>query len=653
MRLGAMATALALALVLILPASGQEGGDTLELLPRGAVWHYSDAAEDLGRGWQRRAEYRAWDIGAAPLGFGDEVSGGELGVALATEIGYGGCRSDKAMTTYFVTAFDAPDLRGYAGVAFYVNADDGLILYLNGEEIYRKAMPRGRVNYGTRAVDKVGEEIFFLPMDRLRALRGGENLLQAEVHQVSPRSSDLWFELGMIALRERPGRQGFAWPRTAPDLDVPSRLVMTIGEDPQTSMAFTWYTGWEGAAPDLQVAPSTSSGVADFAAGMAFPGFSMEPRNAPGYLVHKAEATGLAPGGTYHFRAGDAARDAWSETGSFTLDDGDGAFTFLSVAETQAGTPGEARLAAGVMAAAAQAVPEAAFILHSGDVVDNAGREQEWGWFADAAEGTLLRLPVMAAPGNHDADSMAFIDHFNLSPGAGSDMETGVHYSFDYGSSHFMVLNTNDDSGSYDYFSSRQMEWLRRDAARASQRGAQWLIVLTHRGPYTTGPHADSKRISGEDGLRRKVAPALAELGVDLVVQGHDHIYSLSKPIGASGEAAEPQVLAGEYKGLDVPYMVNPEGVVYVNPGSAGAKVYGLNSAILEDDPGYFDKFLWAREHTAEAYAESGEEPPRGLVQNFVDINVTPGMLSAVVYEIDRSLGDAPYVLDTFGIVKR
>ena len=68
--------------------------------------------------------------------------------------------------------------------------------------------------------------------------------------------------------------------------------------------------------------------------------------------------------------------------------------------------------------------------------------------------------------------------------------------------------------------------------------GTDWIIVNFHKGPYTTSNHATDTDIQGPNGVRNKIAPLMAELGIDLVVQGHDHLYARSKPILKDGTAA-------------------------------------------------------------------------------------------------------------------
>lgn len=117
--------------------------------------------------------------------------------------------------------------------------------------------------------------------------------------------------------------------------------------------------------------------------------------------------------------------------------------------------------------------------------------------------------------------------------------------------------------------------WLAR--ATISQQGDRWIVVVFHHPVYSPGSGHGSTR--GYEGL-----PNLFERrGVDLVLNGHDHIYSVSRPIGR---------------------------VRYVVTGGGGAEVYGCTSAP-------FSSVCQARHHFLSIEAGSDQilvtaVPPKG-----------------------------------------
>ena len=93
--------------------------------------------------------------------------------------------------------------------------DDGAVIYLNGEEILRDGMPAGTINYLSLATSAAGgatESTFFeFGVDGTGRLRAGNNVLAVEVHQSSPSSSDVSFDLGLSAYNVPP-TYGFYHP---------------------------------------------------------------------------------------------------------------------------------------------------------------------------------------------------------------------------------------------------------------------------------------------------------------------------------------------------------------------------------------------------------------------------------------------------------
>ena len=624
------------------------------LLPYDAEWSYLDQGTDLGTEWLNNDyDYSSWKTGKAPFGYGDAVSETNPNIPLGTEVGFGDDENNKHMTSYFKTKVDASSLEGYEGLEVYIHVDDAAVVYINGEEAFRKGIEEGvEVNYHTPGKFKAKEETFYIPTD---ALKEGINMISAEVHQDGGDSSDLWFEMSIKAVTEVP--EIIDWTTTPipnPNVEVGevSRVVVSFYGDTKTSKGFTWYTSQASAGSDLQVIEKTSE-QPSFEDAMAFTGNYQRSTNAPQYVVHKAEATGLKPGTEYQYRVGDASLDLWSDVGSFVTADGDDEFTFINLTDTQAKTEEEAILSAETFAKASKTVEDSAFILGNGDIVDTGSKEDQWGWVLDHSKETLMNTTFASSAGNHDEDKNSFIEHFNVKTPEGSSTETGAYYSYDYENAHFIILNTNEDSEEYQNFSPEQIEWLQEDIKAAkNNENIDWIIANIHKGPYTTSNHATDDDIMEENGVREKIPPMLYELGVDLVLQGHDHIYARTKPI-QNGNAVEADKVTEKYNGMDVEYSVNPDGTIYVIPSTAGPKVYYKNKKI---DPSYYDLFEVADEHSAAKYGtDDGNDsrPKRSQVQNFVEFNVDGNKLTGITYEIDQNINNGePFVIDTFGIIK-
>ncbi len=79
--------------------------------------------------------------------------------------------------------------------------DDGMVLYLNGREIYRYKMPAGTITASSQAsAPAIGDASLLGPFDvTVTNLIGGTNLFAAEVHQNGAASSDVVFGLEVTA----------------------------------------------------------------------------------------------------------------------------------------------------------------------------------------------------------------------------------------------------------------------------------------------------------------------------------------------------------------------------------------------------------------------------------------------------------------------
>jgi hypothetical protein len=155
---------------------------------KGSSWNYHASGSNLGAPW-RDFTYSdsGWPDGDGVFGYG--VAG------LATLIPFGGNATNKPITVYFRKDFVINDpLSAISNLRLEAMYDDGFVLYLNGTEVLRTgSMPGGPVASDTPAsinYNSLGYETFDLS-SYTNLLRSGQNVLCAEVHQVSRDSDDL------------------------------------------------------------------------------------------------------------------------------------------------------------------------------------------------------------------------------------------------------------------------------------------------------------------------------------------------------------------------------------------------------------------------------------------------------------------------------
>lgn len=368
---------------------------------------------------------------------------------------------------------------------------------------------------------------------------------------------------------------------------LPTQVTMTLGADSENSRNFRWYTGLNVDSGTVQVA--TDSGFSNIVAeANASREEVVKPKTRMnlGLITtygtqeaakYSAGVTDLDDGAIYYYRVGDKDANLWSAAYQFTTGDaadGDDAFTFINVNDSQGMVESDYDVYLNTLAQADATFPTAAFTIHAGDFVDDGANEDYWTWALDDANGVAQGMAMTPAAGNHEAksevegitDANPIVSHFNLANvPEGQDLSTGVYYSYVYKHATFVVLNTNDLEGNS--LSSAQYSWAYDTLANAD---TEWKIVLMHKSPYSNGPHqADDDVLA----IRSQINSLAAATDVDVVLSGHDHVYNRT-PYLAHGNEQNVTTETQNYEGVNYETALNPSGTVFVIAGTCGVKNY-------------------------------------------------------------------------------
>jgi len=213
--------------------------------------------------------------------------------------------------------------------------------------------------------------------------------------------------------------------------------------------------------------------------------------------------------------------------------------------------------------------PNAKFFMMGGDQVDTGYLEEQWLDYFGKPQDVLLNLAQMATVGNHEGPYNDNFYHHYFYPENVIDKELpqGSVYAFEYGDALFMSLNTMDmgwDDNQKESFN-QQLEWMRRVVAESDKK---WKFVLFHKGIYSVGIHALDKDILE---LRQQLYPVIDELGIDAVLQGHDHTYMRSFQMYGNKAIKDVKVDA-------TGRVLNPNGTVYMTSNASGTKFYDIKS---------------------------------------------------------------------------
>ena len=166
------------------------------LLPKSSKWRYLDDGSNQGKAWfEPEFNDSNWKSGKAKLGYGND---GEV-----TKVQYGANPEDKYITTYFRRSFSLSIINGLDSFQLMLSRDDGAVIYLNGKEILRSNMPnKDEITYRTLAMRTHDEQQFFAFDIPFEFLTLGKNVIAVEVHQGTPASSDIGFDLAIQRLKK-------------------------------------------------------------------------------------------------------------------------------------------------------------------------------------------------------------------------------------------------------------------------------------------------------------------------------------------------------------------------------------------------------------------------------------------------------------------
>lgn len=423
----------------------------------------------------------------------------------------------------------------------------------------------------------------------------------------------------------------------SPEKLTPGSITATFYNSEATEIGISWHTAQEG-MPIIRYrkAEGADRGNPDFSEAVTVMGYVyFTAANYANYGVLRD----LEPDTEYLYIVGDAEQNVFSEVCSFrTKAEQTDKMTFLHFSDSQDADNLGTVWGCGLQDALPR-YENPAFILNTGDMVQEGGREELWRSMI-GLNGTYLHKNILVyAAGNHDYwDSYLYgatkcaYSHFCVDVPNGQNVAYGMYYSFDYGDVHFTVLNTGDTQETDNWgLTEEQQSWVKKDLLSTDKK---WKIVAMHNPLYSPGKYG-----SLEDYnfvalvLRNQLNEVFSQCGVDLVLTGHDHVYSRTYPVSAGGE---PLVKTKTVTENDIVYMVDPQGPVHLASGTAGNQARGIADSIGEGEQKMFQQM-------------------RGMENghcSYSAITVEGDKLTVGYYDVDCADGAGELVY-SWGIVKK
>ncbi len=266
---------------------------------------------------------------------------------------------------------------------------------------------------------------------------------------------------------------------------------------------------------------------------------------------YEATVCNLKPGRPYRYHI--TQSDHWAEKTlggpwSCRTDSGrTGSFRMLAFGDSGMASFSQYKLADKMV------VEKADVVIHTGDLVYPMGTPQLYpDAFYGAYPDMIASAPFMPVIGNHDYQvegGRPMLRAFVLPRNGPTGTDPERHYWFDYGCARFAAIDSDVDEAE---LQDKVAPWLKTVFGNAADL---WRFVYFHHPPYTgAAKHLPDKK------TKRTLVPVMEELGVDLVFNGHNHLYERTHPLRGDQIVDDAQ------------------GIIYIVTGAGGANRYAMQA---------------------------------------------------------------------------
>ena len=593
------------------PEEPEEPIEDIKLVDLNTTWKFIDDNTDPANGlssldaWTAiNYDDSAWKTGKGPLGNEKDEKTSPIYATPNPNTLLNLYRTDKptysVYTYFFRTDFTINSLESisdYNALAFEVYANDAVAIYINGVKVCdsREVTNETKNLYYTSGKWQQREFKVMLS-DIPGGLKEGKNVVSVQLHNKAFDSKDVYFampKLDLVAYNPTPYSA--------------KQTVLSVGSD-ESERNLAWLSNIaEAGEVRLAEASNVKDGV--------FPDeyTSFAATSAPSINIYdtyakKATLKNLKSDTAYAYviAAGGKTGDIYYfSTASF------GSYDFVFLTDSQIQNEEHGKSWADTVNKAVSSLG-ADFIVSAGDQIESADSELLYSYaIVDALSGVAFAPSV--GPG-HDSQSSHYFDHFNL-PNLSTEYganKTSADYWYTYNGTLFMHLNMSDDGA----YNNGEHEAFMKEAIAANP-DTKWKIVVMHYSVYSTGKHGGKNATMIK--IREKLAPIVTELGIDIVLSGHDHVYTRTHIM--NGLTVSNDTVVNNT-------VVSPNGVLYLCANSCtGSKFYA--QAVTDAD--FVAKDDYSNRKSA------------------VKLEVTDTSIKLTSYFLD---GNEPEAFDTFTIEK-
>lgn len=402
-------------------------------------------------------------------------------------------------------------------------------------------------------------------------LTNGQNVIAFEIHK-SNEASEGYFKLNELGINPDES--------LLPERESLKAISLSVGSTP-TELNLNWFST-DSTNGQIQFAKKADMTGNEFPEAKAKTvNAKIEKAQADGYYANKATMSDLEENTAYVYRVGNNGH--WSETYTTTTKS-KGDFSFLFAGDPQLGSSGDLASDKDGWKKTLDLVntnplfKDVHFIQNAGDHVEAGKNESQYDAYLSNYQGSVVySTPFANAVGNHDYAGTAYNDHFNLpnvsNLGSSGQGNAQGDYYYIYNNALMLVLNSNNRS------TAEHEEFIKNTLAKTKDnQDIKWKIVVFHHSIYSSASHASDNDILAR---RDTLAPMFSQNGIDLVLMGHDHVYTRSMLMDGTTALKDESF---DQNGNPIHEVTDPKGLTYITANSAsGSKYYEFTSNLSGD----------------------------------------------------------------------
>lgn len=496
-----------------------------------------------------------------------------------------GTLNKESRAYFFRGYFNVDQASQVNGIHLSFNYKDAVIVYINGQQLTALNVPdegyrsqdsgngshKDNMGYGSKETSSSVKTADLYFRDIKDMLTNGKNVIAFEIHK-SNETREGYFKLNELGINPDES--------LLPERESLKAISLSVGSTP-TELNLNWFST-DSTNGQIQFAKKADMTGNEFPEAKAKTvNAKIEKAQADGYYANKATMSDLEENTAYVYRVGNNGH--WSETYTTTTKS-KGDFSFLFAGDPQLGSSGD--LAADKdgwkktldLVNTNPLFKDVHFIQNAGDHVEAGKNESQYDAYLSNYQGSVVySTPFANAVGNHDYAGTAYNDHFNLpnvsNLGSSGQGNAQGDYYYIYNNALMLVLNSNNRS------TAEHEEFIKNTLAKTKDnQDIKWKIVVFHHSIYSSASHASDNDILAR---RDTLAPMVSQNGIDLVLMGHDHVYTRSMLMDGTTALKDESF---DQNGNPIHEVTDPKGLTYITANSAsGSKYYEFTSNLSGD----------------------------------------------------------------------